>query len=179
MKSIILTALLCLSMASMANAANIHSYKANDIDGKEVELSQYKGKVLLIVNTASKCGYTRQYKALQELYANYKDQGLVVLGFPANNFREQEPGSNEEIKKFCALNFNVSFPMMSKISVAGEDTHPMYQYLTGHPDFGGSITWNFNKFLVSKEGEVLSRFDSGVDPLSPEFIAKVEEALAK
>ncbi len=177
MKNIILTVLLSLSVASIANAENIYSYKVNDIEGKEVDLSEFKGKALLIVNTASKCGYTRQYQPLQELYAKYKDQGLVVVGFPANNFNGQEPGSNEEIKSFCKLNFNVGFPMMSKISVAGEDMHPLYQFLTSNPDFGGPISWNFNKFLISKEGAVLARFDSGTDPLSAELITKVEEAL--
>lgn len=179
MKNIFLTVVLSMFMATMANAQDFYSFKVNDISGQEVDLSQYKGKALLIVNTASKCGYTRQYKPLQELYAKYKDQGLVVLGFPANNFNGQEPGTNEEIKNFCMLNFNVEFPMMSKISVAGEDMHSLYQFLTSDADFGGAISWNFNKFLISKEGAVLARFDSGIDPLSSELIAKVEQALAK
>jgi glutathione peroxidase len=183
MKMALMAFVMCTLFLHIENAsaqeADIYSIKVNDIDGKEVDLSQYKGKTLLIVNTASQCGYTKQYKPLEELYSTYKDKGLVVLGFPANNFKGQEPGSNEEIKSFCLLNYKVDFPMFSKISVLGEDIHPLYQYLTGDKVYGGLITWNFNKFLISKDGKILARYGSPVSPMAPELIAKVEESLAK
>ena len=131
---------------------SIYDFTMDNIKGEPVELSQYKGKVVLIVNTASKCGFTYQYDGLEELYQTYQDSGLVILGFPANNFLKQEPGTNEEIAEFCRLNYGVTFPMFSKISVKGEDIHPLYQYLTSketNPEFEGNISWNFNKFLIS------------------------------
>src|SRR6187455_3787524 len=127
------------------------------IDGKETTLGEYKGKALLIVNVASKCGLTPQYEGLEKLYEDYRDKGLEVLGFPANNFLGQEPGTNEEIKTFCKTKYNVTFPMFSKISVKGADIHPLYQFLTSKetdPQFGGDITWNFNKFLVDRSGKL-------------------------
>ena len=158
--------------------AVLYSFELPDIDGKETPLSDYVGKVLLIVNTASKCGYTPQYKSLEALYEKYKDRGLIVLGFPANNFKGQEPGTNSEIKNFCLLKYNVSFPMFEKISVQGEDMHPLYKYLTQDTNFGGPITWNFNKFLINKEGLIAGRFASQVDPLDPQVVEKVELLLA-
>src|SRR3989338_4924432 len=151
---------------------SIYDFQVETIDGKKQSLEDYKGKLLLIVNTASKCGYTPQYKTLEELYQKYQGQGLVVLGFPANNFRAQEPGTNEEIKNFCFLNYKVSFPLFSKISVKGDDIHPLYQYLTHQPGVEGDISWNFNKFLISTDGKTLARFDSKIDPMSNEITSE-------
>lgn len=165
--------------AAEASDAKIYSFTVKTIDGKEQSMAEYKGKALLIVNTASNCGYTPQYEGLQSLYREYKSEGLEVLGFPANNFLFQEPGSNDEIKKFCALRYHVTFPMFSKISVKGKDIHPLYQYLTAETDFKGDITWNFNKFLVSPDGKVVARFDSKVQPDSHEIMSKLESVLPK
>lgn len=156
---------------------SMYDITVKDIDGNDVKLDTYKGKVLLIVNTASKCGLTPQYEGLQALYDKYKDKGLVVLGFPANNFMGQEPGTNEEIKEFCTLRYKVTFPMFAKISVKGEDQHPLYELLTGTDGFDGDITWNFEKFLVDKDGKILSRFSPKVTPEDPEIIKAIEAAL--
>jgi len=159
----------------------VYDFAMKDIDGKEVSLALYKGKVLLIVNTASKCGFTGQYDGLEKLYKTYKDRGLVVLGFPANNFLWQEPGTDGEIKQFCSLKFGVTFPMFSKISVKGKSQDPLYAFLTdekANPGFGGAITWNFNKFLVNRAGRVVGRFGSKVEPDSKELLQAVEKALA-
>jgi len=150
------------------------------IDGDEVPLSRYQGSVLLIVNVASKCGFTPQYEALQKLYDTYKDSGLVVLGFPANNFFHQEPGDEATIKSFCTLTYGVTFPMFSKLSVKGKDQHPLYAYLTDkktNPEFGGAISWNFNKFLISREGRVVGRFGSRTKPDDPRVIEAIRAAL--
>ena len=147
------------------------------IDGNEVKLDSFKGKVLLLVNVASKCGYTPQYEGLQALYSKYKDQGLVVLGFPANNFGGQEPGTNEEIKQFCTLKYNVSFPLFAKISVKGDDIHPLYKFLTTQTQFGGDLKWNFGKFLVGRDGKVLARFESADKPEGEKLTQAVEQAL--
>jgi len=166
----------------IAGSATVYDFTVQDIDGNQVELSKFKGKVLLIVNTASRCGYTPQYEGLQQLYSNYKDKGLVVLGFPANNFKGQEPGTDQEIKEFCTARYNVSFPMFSKISVAGADKHPLYELLTNkekNPQFGGEITWNFNKFLIGKDGEVLARFESKDDPAGAEIRTAVDHAIGQ
>lgn len=159
---------------------NIHDFTMMDIDGKEVPLSTFKGKLLLIVNVASKCGFTYQYEGLQKLYMEYKDRGFVILGFPANNFLRQEPGSNEDIKSFCSLNYGVSFPMFSKISVRGKSIHPLYQFLTGkttNPKFGGKISWNFNKFLIGRKGQIINRFGSRKKPYHKKVINAIEKAL--
>ena len=151
-----------------------------DIKGDTLQLSKYAGKELLIVNTASKCGFTYQYEGLEKLYKTYKDQGLVILGFPANNFLKQELGSDEEIATFCRINYGVTFPMFSKISVKGKDMHPLYKHLTSketNPEFGGKITWNFNKFLISKEGKIINRFGSRDKPESKKIIQAIEGAL--
>ncbi len=135
------------------NAKNIYDFQVETINGKEQKLQAYQGKVVLIVNTASKCGFTKQYAGLQKIYENYEKEGLVILGFPANNFMSQEPGSNEEIASFCQLNYGVSFPMFAKISVRGKNIHPLFKFLTDkdtNPKFGGKISWNFNKFLISE-----------------------------
>lgn len=159
---------------------SVYDFTMKDIDGKDVALSQFKGKVLLLVNTASKCGFTRQYEGLEKLYKTYKDRGFVILGFPANNFLWQEPGTDGEIKQFCSIKFGVSFPMFSKISVKGKDQHPLYAFLTderANPGFGGAITWNFNKFLVGRDGKVVGRFGSKVEPDSKELVDALEKAL--
>ena len=151
-----------------------------DIDGGEVALSSYKGKVLLVVNVASKCGFTGQYEGLEKLYQTYHKQGLVILGFPANNFFRQEPGTNEEIKQFCTLNYGVTFPMFAKISVKGKSIHPLYAYLTSpvtNPRHDGSISWNFNKFLVGRDGTILARFGSRTKPNDKDLVAAVKAAL--
>ncbi|SHF27278.1 glutathione peroxidase [Fodinibius roseus] len=158
---------------------SVHNFSLTTIDGKEASLDKYNGKVLLIVNTASECGFTPQYEGLQALYEKYKDEGLVVLGFPANNFGGQEPGTDEEIKQFCKVNYDVSFPMFSKISVKGEDQHPLFNYLTSasNPDFTGEIKWNFEKFLVDKEGTLVRRFRSDTTPKSNQILKAIETAL--
>ncbi len=163
-------------------AKSIHEFSVKNIDGQEVKLSAYKGKVALVVNVASKCGYTPQYDGLQAIYTKYKDQGLVVLGFPANNFMGQEPGTNEEIKTFCQTKFNVSFPLFAKISVKGDDIHPLYQFLTSketNPEFAGNITWNFNKFLVDQNGKVIARFETKEKPEGEKITQAIEAALKK
>jgi glutathione peroxidase len=156
-------------------------FTVKTIDGQEKNLSEYKSKVVLFVNVASKCGLTPQYKGLQAVYDKYKDQGFVVVGFPANNFNGQEPGTNEEIKQFCTSKYNVTFPMMSKISVKGDDKHPLYKFLTegkAGQEFAGDIEWNFAKFLVDRNGNVMARFSARSTPDSPQVGEAIEKALA-
>lgn len=156
-------------------------FKLKTIDGKEMDLAQFKGKPVLLVNVASKCGLTPQYKALEALYEKYESQGLVIVGIPANNFGKQEPGTESEIKAFCTKNYGVTFPMASKISVLGEDQHPLYKFLTQKEtarDFAGDIEWNFAKFLIDRNGNIMARFASKTTPDSPQVIAAVEKALA-
>jgi glutathione peroxidase len=160
--------------ASLFGASSVHEFTLNSIDGKPAPLSAYQGKVVLIVNVASRCGFTPQYAGLEALYEKYKDRGFVILGFPANNFGSQEPGTNEEIKTFCSSKYNVTFPMYSKISVKGDDKAPLYQFLTAT---GGEIQWNFTKFLVDKDGKVVARFEPKVTPESPEVAEAIEKAL--
>ncbi len=159
----------------MSAASNIHEFTLNSIDGKPSPLSAYDGKVVLLVNVASRCGFTPQYTGLEALYEKFKDQGLVILGFPANNFGSQEPGTNEEIKTFCSTKYNVTFPMYSKVSVKGADITPLYKFLTDTR--GGDVKWNFTKFLADKHGNVIGRFESNVTPDSPELVSAVESAL--
>lgn len=162
------------------STSTIYSFKLKDIDGWLIALSQYEGKVLLVVNVASECRFTNQYANLQRLYMKYKDQGFVVLGFPANDFGRQEPGTNEEIKEFTTRQFNITFPLFSKISVKGQKMHPLYQCLTNpetNGEFGGPITWNFNKFLIDKNGKTIARFPSEMDPLDPQITQAIEAAL--
>ena len=164
-----------------AAAASLLDFKMRDIDGKDVKLKKYKGDVLLVVNVASKCGYTPQYEALQATYAKYKDKGFEILGFPANNFGGQEPGTAEEIKEFCSSKYKVTFPLFAKISVKGEDQDPLYKFLTStdtNPKLGGDIKWNFTKFLVDRKGNVVERFEPKVKPDSPEVTAAIEKYLA-
>ncbi len=159
---------------------NVLNFKVKDINGKEIELNKYKGKVLLIVNVASKCGYTRQYKGLQELYQKYNNKGFEILGFPCNDFGNQEPGTNEEIKDFCTTNFGVTFPMFDKVKVLGDNKAPLYALLTNNEVTGkDDIKWNFEKFLIDKNGNVVKRYRSGVEPLSKELTEDIEKELKK
>jgi glutathione peroxidase len=165
---------------AVAGEKSVYDYSMTSIEGKAIPLSTYKGKVLLIVNVASRCGFTPQYKDLEALYRKYQDQGFTILGFPANNFLGQEPGTDAEIKAFCTLNYGVTFPMFSKISVKGDDQHPLYRYLTSdeaNPSTSGGVKWNFQKYLVGRDGKVLAMFGSRVKPLSEEVTAAVEIAL--
>src|ERR1700722_19287941 len=176
----ILGALLLMSSAAFA-ASSVHEFTMDALNGTPTPLASFKGKVLLVVNVASQCGYTYQYEGLQALYLKYKDQGLVIAGFPANNFGAQEPGSNAEIGAFCKSKFGVTFPMFSKISVKGSDKAPLYQFLTdktANPKTGGEIPWNFTKYLVDRDGKVLARFGSPVEPESKELTSAIEKALA-
>jgi glutathione peroxidase len=160
-------------------ASNIYDFTLPSIDGTPMPLSQFKGKVVLMVNVASQCGYTPQYTALEAIYEKYKAQGFVIVGFPANNFGAQEPGTNEEIKTFCSRKYSVTFPLYSKVSVKGDDETPLYQYLTKQtaPPISGEIKWNFTKFLVDKNGKVVQRFEPAVTPDSPEVVSAVEKLL--
>src|SRR5688572_12242714 len=158
------------------------NFTMDSLDGKPVELSKYKGKVVMMVNVASKCGNTKQYKPLQALHEKYADKGLAVLGFPANDFKSQEPGTNEEIAAFCEKNYGVKFDMFSKIVVKGEGQHPLYKYLTAQqttPAPAGDIKWNFEKFLIGKDGKVAARFAPKTQPDSEEVIKAIEAELAK
>jgi glutathione peroxidase len=157
----------------------VYQFELENIDGEPTSLSNYEGKVLLIVNTASECGYTPQYEGLQAIYEKYNDEGLVVLGFPANNFGGQEPGTDEEIKQFCKVNYEIGFPMFSKVSVKGKDIHPLFDYLTQNEgaEFSGDIKWNFEKFLVDKKGNLIHRFRSSVKPQSDELLNAIDKAL--
>ena len=171
-----------LSLGLSAQSTSIYNFNMDSIDGKPVNLGSFKGKVVLIVNVASKCGFTPQYAALESLYEKYKDKGFVIVGVPANNFMSQEPGTNAEIKTFCTNKYNVTFPMMSKVSVKGDGKDPLYTFLTGKdtdPQFGGDITWNFTKFLFDRTGKPVARFEPATTPDSPEVISAVEAALAK
>lgn len=159
---------------------SVYSFALEDIDGHPTALRAFRGKVLLLVNVASKCGHTKQYEGLQALYEKYGDRGLVVLAFPANNFGGQEPGTNEQIKQFCSATYGVTFPVFAKISVRGDDIHPLYRFLTssqGNPRFAGEIAWNFTKFLVGREGDLIGRYEPAVDPLDGQLVTDVEAAL--
>jgi glutathione peroxidase len=165
----------------MAADKTVYDFTLNSIDGQPAPLAAYKGKVVLLVNVASKCGYTPQYSALESTYEKYKDRGFVIVGIPANNFGAQEPGSNQEIKTFCSSKFHVTFPMMAKVSVKGDDITPLYQFLTdksSHPQSGGEIRWNFTKFLIGPDGRVIARFEPAITPDSPQVTSAIEEALA-
>lgn len=169
------------TLIEAASVKNVLDFKMRDIDGKDVKLKKYKGQVLLVVNVASKCGYTPQYEALQATYLKYKDQGFTTLAFPANNFGGQEPGTATEIKEFCESKYKVTFPMFAKISVKGDDQDPLYAFLTKpetNPQFAGDIKWNFSKFLIDRKGNVVARFEPKVKPDSPEVTAAIEKYLA-
>jgi len=159
---------------------NIYDFSLENISGEMINLSDYEGKVIMVVNTTRKCGFTYQYEGLENLYKKYKDQGLVILGFPSNDFLKQEPGTNSEIAQFCKIDYGVTFPMFSKISVKGKKIHPLYSFLTSKKsdhDFGGKISWNFNKFLISKDGRIIARFVSKVKLENKRIIKEIEEAL--
>jgi len=181
MRKIFALFLLCLtSVAFSAPSTPIYNFPLKTIDKEPTSLAKYKGKVLLLVNVASACGYTPQYAALESVYEKYKDQGLVIVGLPANNFANQESGSESEIKTFCNRTYHVTFPMMAKISVLGPDQAPLYQYLTDktkNPAIGGDIKWNFTKFLINRDGTPVTRFEPATKPDSPEVIAAIEGAL--
>jgi glutathione peroxidase len=183
MTALALTAI-CISSGAFAGeegTVQVTEYTMKDIDGKEVDLASYQGKVLMVVNVASKCGLTPQYTQLVQIHQKYKDRGFEVLGFPANNFMGQEPGTNEEIKAFCSTRYGVEFPIFSKISVKGDDIDPLYAKLTSteaNGDFGGEIKWNFTKFLVGKDGKVIDRFEPRVLPDDPAVISAIEAAIA-
>jgi glutathione peroxidase len=180
----IVMSIVCLmfcAAALMAGDKTIYDYTLNSIDGQPAPLASYKGKVVMLVNVASRCGFTPQYTALESIYEKYKDRGFVIVGIPANNFGAQEPGTNQEIKTFCSSKYNVKFPMMAKVSVKGEDKAPLYQYLTdksANPKTGGDIEWNFTKFLVGPDGQIVARFEPKVTPDSPEVTGAIEKALS-
>jgi glutathione peroxidase len=168
---------LLIMATSLFAASGIYNFTLNSIDGKPAPLADYKGKVVMIVNVASQCGYTPQYSALEAIYEKYKDQGFVILGFPANNFGAQEPGTNQEIKTFCSRKYSVTFPMYAKISVKGDDQAPLYAYLTKETgaEIAGDIKWNFTKFLVDRNGKVVQRFEPAVTPDSKEVTGAIEK----
>ncbi len=189
MRATILTAAVALAGCSGAGVAEEKpmsgtalDFKMKSLDGKEVDLAQYKGKVVLFVNVASKCGYTPQYTGLQELYGRFEKDGLVVIGVPSNDFGKQEPGTDADIAKFCENNYKVSFPMLSKVVVKGKDKADLYKYLTAKetdPKFPGEVAWNFEKFLIDRKGTVVGRYKSGVDPNADELTAAIKAELAK
>lgn len=172
----ILGAMAISAPAEPAKPVSLYDFRMKTIEGKELALSKFKGKVLLVVNVASKCGNTPQYEALEKLYRAKRDQGFAVLGFPANEFGGQEPGTDAQIKEFCTLNYDVSFPMFSKIVVKGEGIHPLYKWLTEQTG-GKDIEWNFAKILVGKNGEVVKRFSPKTKPDDPEVLTAIDEAL--
>ncbi len=179
MKKLFLSLLIFAGVA-MAGEHSIYLFTMNSIDGKPTSLGAYKGKVILLVNVASRCGFTPQYSALESVYEKYKNRGFVIVGVPANNFGSQEPGTNAEIKTFCSTKYNVTFPMMAKVSVKGGDIAPLYQYLTdktANPQTGGEIQWNFTKFLVGPDGKPVARFEPNVTPDDPQVIEAIEKAL--
>jgi glutathione peroxidase len=165
------------ALGGKAMTRSIHQFTVRTIDGKDRSLGEYRGKVLLVVNTASKCGFTPQYEGLEALYEKYRERGFEVLAFPANNFMSQEPGSDDEIARFCDLNYKTTFPLFSKISVKGTDIAPLYAWLTKQPGFEGDIGWNFTKFLVGPDGRVLARFGSRTEPRDEKLVAQIEAAL--
>src|SRR5690349_2232080 len=176
---ILLAAVLSLGIVSARAAESIYDIPLKDIDGKSTTLKPYQGKVLLVVNVASHCGYTPQYTALQALHLKYKDQGLAVLGFPCNQFGGQEPGTDEEIKQFCSSKYDVSFPLYDKIEVKGPHQHPLYAALTGKDSpYPGEVKWNFEKVLIGRDGKILKRWPSKVSPDSEEVVQAIEAALA-
>jgi glutathione peroxidase len=168
-------------MAAAVSAADssLYDIPLKDIEGKDTSLKTYAGKPLLIVNVASKCGFTKQYAGLEEVWRKYKDKGLVVLGFPSNDFGGQEPGTNEEIKQFCSAKFGVTFPLFDKLHTKGPEQHPLYAALTGPTSpVPGPVKWNFNKFLIGRDGKIVARYDSKVTPDAAELTAAIDAALA-
>lgn len=164
--------------SSSMRKPSVFDFTMTTIDGKAKPLAEYKGRVLMIINTASECGYTPQYETLQKLYQTYKAKGFEILAFPANNFGEQEPGTNAEIKTFCSTKYHTTFDLFEKISVKGKDQHPLYKYITQDSPFPGDVKWNFQKYFVDRSGKVVARFMSAVDPMSDEIRKEVENLLA-
>jgi len=180
MKSIVRLLSLLASVTTLLAANSLQSIPIHDIDGKDTSLKAFDGKVVLLVNVASQCGYTPQYKGLEALYRKFKDKGLVVVGVPCNDFGAQEPGSASDIKEFCSTKYQVTFPLLEKIHVKGPEQHALYAALTGpKAAFPGDVKWNFGKFLIGRDGSVLKRFDSGVAPDSADLSSAIETALAK
>lgn len=175
------TSLLLAAALSAADAPkSVYDIPLKDIDGKETSLKPYQGKVMLIVNVASKCGKTPQYAQLEQLNQQFQKDGLAVLGFPCNDFGGQEPGTNDQIKEFCSTKYKVTFPMFDKLKVKGPEKHPLYQVLSGpESPFPGDVKWNFGKFLVSRDGKILKRFEPGVKPDAPEVVDAIKAALAE
>lgn len=174
---VILIATFMISVSAFAQTKNFHDFTVQSIDGKDYALSQLKGKKVLVVNVASKCGHTPQYEKLQALYEKYGNDNFVIIGFPANNFLKQEPGTNAEIQEFCRLNYGVTFPMMAKISVKGKEIAPVYQWLTKKSENGkrdAKVTWNFQKFLIDEDGNWVNTFTPKTDPMNKEIIAWIE-----
>lgn len=179
MKYIVLSLMLAAT-AAFGAGKKLSDIPLKDIDGKETSLKAYEGKVLMLVNVASRCGNTKQYKQLEEVYNKYKDQGLVILGFPCNDFGAQEPGTNEEIKTFCSTKYVVTFPLFDKLHVKGPEQHPLYAELTGKKGpFPGDVKWNFGKFLVGRDGKAIKRIEPKTLPDDPDVIKAIEDALAK
>ncbi|MCS7012368.1 MAG: glutathione peroxidase [Chloroherpetonaceae bacterium] len=174
-----MTVILISLLTATLSVPSIYDFTLRTIDGVEKSLADYRGKVLLIVNVASECGYTPQYADLEKLYRTYREKGLAVLAFPSNDYGGQEPGSNADIKKFCTTRYGVSFDLFEKISTRGEKKHPLYAYLTSHATPSGEVGWNFEKFLISRDGKIVARFKSSVNPMSQEVIKAVEAELAK
>jgi glutathione peroxidase len=179
MKSILTaTALMIATATFAADTKSIYEIPLKDIDGKDASLKTYQGKVMLVVNVASKCGFTPQYQGLEAVHRKYREQGFTVLGFPCNDFGNQEPGTLAEIKTFCSTKYDVTFPMFDKLHVKGPEQHPLYAALSGKDSpYPGDVKWNFGKFLIGKDGKILKRFDSNVAPESPQLTAAIEEAL--
>ncbi len=172
----------CMAQQKELAVNSLYDIEVKTIAGEPVKLEQYKGKVLLIVNTASKCGFTGQYDGLQKLYETYQDKGFVILGFPSNDFMGQEPGTHDEIQSFCKLNYGVTFPLFEKTGVKGKGQHALYAYLTSkqtNPEFSGKISWNFNKFLISSDGQIVNRFGSRTKPDDSDVISAIETELGK
>jgi glutathione peroxidase len=172
----ILATLLFVMTSLLGTAQSIHSFKVKGLDGKQIDFASFKGKKILVVNTASKCGYTPQYEALEKVYKQYKDK-LVIIGFPCNQFGGQEPGTNEEIASFCQKNYGVTFPLADKIDVKGSNTAPIYQWLTQKAKNGvvdANISWNFNKFLLNEDGKMIAYFPSNVKPDSEEILSRLK-----
>lgn len=180
LKAALLFFVLCMTaLSSSAADAPFYAIKVNDIDGQGRSLSQYKGKVLLVVNVASECGLTPQYAGLEALHKKYQSKGFTVLAFPCNDFGGQEPGTEKEIKQFCQKRYQVTFPLFEKIKVVGAEKHALYEFLTGkNAAFPGDVSWNFGKFLLSKEGKVIKRFDPDTEPEAQEVTEAIEKAIA-
>ena len=175
-----LTATFTLGTSLLADDSKLQAIPLKDIDGKDTSLKAYAGKVVLAVNVASRCGNTPQYKGLQSLQDKLKDKGLVIVGFPCNDFGAQEPGTNADIKAFCSSKYAVTFPMMDKLHVKGAEQHPLYKELTGPGSaFPGDVKWNFGKFLIGSDGKVIARFEPNVTPEDPKLVKAIEDALAK